>query len=147
MLSFEEIEFLVALNAREESFLYELYADLRPRLLEKNEEEVISAALDVIGGLAKIEIVELGMRGLSFNEVGPKRSWPLPPEIHAANAWSWPSADTSRLHLSWFISLTGTQVDGRGLEAVSSKRGSELMFGSLPGPNKSFKSTLQSGAT
>ena len=138
-LTAKELEFLVALSAHEESFLYEVYADLAGRMPSSSSLELVGAALTALEALLAAGIVQLGKRNLKYEDCDVWLHQSLPDALRNFEEWAWPeeSADQKL----WHVFLTGRRVFGCGLDALPEERKGALMFASETRPNNSFKPT------
>ncbi|MCI0342220.1 MAG: hypothetical protein L0216_13925 [Planctomycetales bacterium] len=140
----EDLEFLVALNAYEGSFLYEVLSDISAREPEKPTQAVIDEILAVIQELCSLGLVGIGRREFisgSDEEFvsGSDEEWKQerpPSELQHRAEWEWPTESESRAR--WYIYSGVREIEGRGLSAVPGARVEELMFGQS-GPNNSLK--------
>ena len=135
----KDIEFLVALAAHEESFFYEIHADLANRLPNHSSTEITRIASAALHILAKYGLIQVGKRTLTYETVGKPVPLPPPEQLQDLSTWAWPNDTGSGLY--WYVSTTGKAVPEQGIDAVSSGRASELMFHVLCSPNNSSKRT------
>jgi len=129
----QEIEFLVALAAFEESFLYEVYSDLSHRMPGSSPDEIIGLASAALSELMASGIVRIGQRTVAYEENVVWHDSGLPDAIQYPGEWAWPENCEERCF--WHVFLTGKKMSGRGLQAVSEQRARELMFQYGSGPD------------
>jgi hypothetical protein len=125
-----DLEFLIALTAWEEGFIFELPGELGVARNDPDAQATaIARMLPILSALMADGLVTLARSKRDGTDAEP---WPhkmqVPEDLRTSGSWLWPARPAPGTK-HWQLVHAGGEQAGRGLSAVSKERAQYLMFG------------------